>query len=187
MSKRNKKNNRKYKRNHKKRSNNRINNINNIKEENNNSDNVYWTFLEHLGEKAMIVFDDIYTEYGDIEPFRVCFYKYEEGNPNYLTAYDWIDMDLKFLFKRYIYLRENEIRKVCDIDINKLYNINIIKFEGRYMNQIIGDYYNQCLIEFTKMEYIDFSKPFLCCIPFVPFCERYISKFLKEEKLIKEN
>lgn len=185
MSKRNKKSNKKYKRNHKKRSN--INRSNEqqfaIKDE------IFRPlFTDHFVETIKDTFIDFYEDYNHITKYKVCFNTFrEKTGKEDLTLFDFLDMILKCIFRYKVIFNEKDVRERYNIDINEWYDRIVEVFEEKYMDDMIDDYYYKCSMELTEKEYLDYSTPFCCCVPFVPFCVEYIVKFLKEEKLIKED
>lgn len=96
---------------------------------------------------------------------------------------NYIYLGLMMYFREIIYLNfeltiNGKIVKSDDKFIKHLYD----KFFVNYYKEIFDEYYNKCLIEITKKEYIDFSTPYLCCIPLIEILGPYIIKFLREER-----
>ena len=72
------------------------------------------------------------------------------------------------------------------MNLDKVNENDFSVFSDKYLNKIIYDYCIECNTQLFQKEYIDFSKPTLCCIPFIPFCKKYIISFFKEMEYIKD-
>lgn len=188
MSKRNKKNNRHYKRNHKKRSNINYSNYKNNEyieemEEVNKNDidtipNIFW---EHFYELVENLFFQLYSCYNK-EPFDIYFEEYEKLKlEEDFNEIDLMLILLEIIFRDCIFFDENKIKEELNIDINEYYKVIFSEFVDKYIEEFLYNYYQECMSKLVTLEFIDFSTPYMCCIPLIKYSKEYFEKLIKED------